>query len=234
MRHKLFAFLIVVYQIVRMPVIGQPEMAYQNQQFQYNPDNKVHIESIIAQSEIKYHVLLKITLPDIQQIDQYYTIWYSIKDNLDQTFPDLMDTIDYAESGKWTDQMGYIFSFNIPKDSGNNILTINIKHINEAYIYQTTYLLNHEITFPFADFYLINTVTGLPLFNTYASSADTLRIENLSTDKAQFYVYYYSKDFEIADPPMYLIDRKISRSLEIDSIFTVQEGQQFNLDREGF
>jgi GWxTD domain-containing protein len=67
----------------------------------------------------------------------------------------------------------------------------------------------------------------------YINSGDSVRIVSADSTLNKFFIYHYDHTFSPADPPMYRLDKDVSRSLEIDTFFTVANGQVLSLDKKG-
>jgi GWxTD domain-containing protein len=219
--------------ISSLQAYGQEDISSQDMSLKYNPKAEAQISARVIETRI-YQVYLRITFINSVIFDDTYEIKYGTLGNYDQERFNEVDSLSYESHGIWTDNKSYVLKFVIEKGSGKNILVIYLNDKKGNEIYNKTLLLNHEIIFPHPEFYLTDHRFKYPVFENYISPQDTLIIRDLRDSNATYFIYYYVRDFEVADPPMYFLDRKVSRELTIDSIFSLQTGQSFYLERKGF
>jgi len=206
---------------------------YLDRSFKYNPDVEISLFTRIIESPDNFRVFLRIILPEGSIIDSYTITTGTASDYSQNDIP--LDTrLTYEQHGIYTGENTYVLKADVNKSPDNKLLLIRINKNDEKTSYIRTLLLEHASIFPHPDFYLSDYSSEIPVFDSFVSTTDSLIIKDLQNDNSAYYVYYYAKDFETADPPMYLLDKKVSRSLNIDSIFTIQPGQPFSLTSKGF
>jgi GWxTD domain-containing protein len=73
----------------------------------------------------------------------------------------------------------------------------------------------------------------VPLRRHFIRENEPVQIRTLAGSGMPLHVTYYSQGFDPAPSPMNTVPRSVSRSLKVDSIFTIQSGQEHRFDREG-
>lgn len=72
-----------------------------------------------------------------------------------------------------------------------------------------------------------------PLQRHYINSNEPFTLKKASGGSEQLHVYYYNHDFEAAGSPMNIAPKNVSKSLEVDSSFTISSDQQITFTKEG-
>ena len=72
-----------------------------------------------------------------------------------------------------------------------------------------------------------------PLQRHYINSNEPFTLKKASSGSEQLHVYYYNHDFEAAGSPMNIAPKNVSKSLEVDSSFTISSDQQITFTKEG-
>ncbi|MCE7061090.1 GWxTD domain-containing protein [Dyadobacter sp. CY343] len=72
-----------------------------------------------------------------------------------------------------------------------------------------------------------------PLQRHYINSNESFVIKKLNPEEEQLHVFYYNHDFEAAGSPMNIANKGVSKSLEVDSTFTIQANQPLQFAKEG-
>ncbi|GAB2789529.1 hypothetical protein GCM10027275_38120 [Rhabdobacter roseus] len=72
-----------------------------------------------------------------------------------------------------------------------------------------------------------------PLQHHFVTQGESVQIKNLAGQSDQLYVYYYRHSFEPAGSPMNTVPRTVSKSLQVDSLFTIRTSEPVQFEREG-
>jgi GWxTD domain-containing protein len=74
---------------------------------------------------------------------------------------------------------------------------------------------------------------NVPLRRHFIRENEEVQISTLAGASIPLQVTYYSQGFDAAPSPMNTVPRAVSKSLKVDSTFTIQSGQSLSFDREG-
>jgi GWxTD domain-containing protein len=72
-----------------------------------------------------------------------------------------------------------------------------------------------------------------PLQRHYINSNDPFTIKRITGEADQLYVYYYKHSFDAAGSPMNTAPKTASKSLQVDSSFTIRSNETLRFDKEG-
>jgi GWxTD domain-containing protein len=72
-----------------------------------------------------------------------------------------------------------------------------------------------------------------PLRRHFVNTNEPVTIKRLDGQGAQLQVFYYNHDFEPAGSPMNVAQKSVSKSLEVDSTFTIQANEALHFTKEG-
>lgn len=72
-----------------------------------------------------------------------------------------------------------------------------------------------------------------PLQRHYVNTNEQVTIKKAVGGADQLHVYYYNHDFEPAGSPMNIAPKNVSKSLEVDSTFTINANQPLQFSKEG-
>lgn len=71
------------------------------------------------------------------------------------------------------------------------------------------------------------------LQRNYVREGERIRVKSLSDVQRKLFVFYYNHEFEAAGSPMNTAPRPASRSLKVDSTFTIESDQPISFSKEG-
>ncbi|PWJ55591.1 GWxTD domain-containing protein [Dyadobacter jejuensis] len=97
----------------------------------------------------------------------------------------------------------------------------------------------NDLTIPFKqqqtnDLYAVfPSATQFPLERHFVRTNETVRLLNLEKSSQPLQVFYYRHDFDPAGSPMNTSPKAASKTLSVDSIFTIQSTQELQFTREG-
>jgi GWxTD domain-containing protein len=84
------------------------------------------------------------------------------------------------------------------------------------------------------DAYIVSRAhSTVPYFGTAVASGDSLVVRHMDPAVSRLWVKYYHRSFPLAAPP-FSFDISTPFDYRYDSLFTVETGQSFTLEREGF
>jgi len=72
-----------------------------------------------------------------------------------------------------------------------------------------------------------------PLQRHYINSNEPFTVKRITGDPDKLHVYYYAHSFEAAGSPMNTAPKTVSKSLEIDSSFTINTNESLRFEKEG-
>ena len=72
-----------------------------------------------------------------------------------------------------------------------------------------------------------------PLQRHYVNSTESFTIKRITEQPEKLQVYYYSHSFDAAGSPMNVAAKSVSKSLEVDSSFTINTNEPLRFEKEG-
>lgn len=73
----------------------------------------------------------------------------------------------------------------------------------------------------------------IPLRRHFIRENETVVVQTIAGSGMPLHVSYYGQGFDAAPSPMNTVPRSVSKSLKLDSTFTIQSGQAISFNREG-
>lgn len=161
-----------------------------------------------------------------------------------------LNYVIYSDYGT-RDRLGYgnvkLDSSNVSQAGQKIVITYDIKSPDKEYgvllseISQTGTLKKvlNDLTIKFKkqgvnETYGVYTASSSqPLQRHYINSNEPFTLKKASGGSEQLHVFYYNHDFEAAGSPMNIAPKNVSKSLEVDSSFTISSDQQITFTKEG-
>jgi GWxTD domain-containing protein len=142
-------------------------------------------------------------------------------------------TLNFPRFGIGEEGGNKYFRFEIEDTENVNILFLRLKNNLSDIEYVWDIPLKSSFTYETSDFFPVQPGNKLPYLKDYLIAGESIEIQSADSSSASFYVFHYDQDFSAADPPMYRIDKEVSRSMQIDTLFQIQSGQSFTLPLRG-
>ncbi|HEV7350058.1 GWxTD domain-containing protein [Telluribacter sp.] len=161
-----------------------------------------------------------------------------------------LNYVIYSDYGT-RDRLGYgnvpLNSSNLSQSGDQVVIQFDIKKPNKDYgvllseISQTGTLKKvlNDLPIRFreqraSDRYGIFNANGeVPVQRHYVNQGEPFQVKNLRNESERLYVYYYSHPFDPAGSPMNTVPRSVAKTLQVDSIFTINTGQSLTFENEG-
>jgi GWxTD domain-containing protein len=227
-------WLIVLLQIIiKIPAFTQTNFTKKSLDWKYNLETEYQINHRIARDDSLYHIYFAINLPKDIDFEENIGLDYEIKASLEAEEILLTRTINYPVHGAGMDAESRFFHVKVPDANNFNVMFLNVKNKVSGRSYTVDIPFVSAVMYPPPDFIIFNKTTSLPECRDYTHISDSLILYDLTEDNIEYFVYYYSTDFDVADPPMYRLKKSVSKSMEIDSTFTISAGSAFVLKKEG-
>ena len=161
-----------------------------------------------------------------------------------------LNYVIYSDYGT-RDRLGYgnikLDASNVSKVGNKIVIGFDVKSPDKDYgvllseISQTGTLKKvlNDLTIRFKkqstnDLYGVYTASSAePLQRHYVNSNEPFTIKKVNGDVNKLQVFYYGHSFEAAGSPMNTAPKPVSKSLEIDSTFTINSGETLTFEKEG-
>ena len=228
----LFSITIIVF-IKPFNVQGQLDFQAMNLALKYSQDSNITLQYQIARKENTFFVLFSLELPDRVNFNEEYSLYYEIKAEYSSKNSLMNRTLNFPRSGIGEERGIKYFLIEIEEAEDMNILFLRLKNNLSGMEYVWDIPLKGPLTYDSPDFFLVQPETNLPHLKSYLNFAKHLQIQPADSVQGTFYVYHYDQTFSAADPPMYRIDKEVSRSMQVDTIFSVVSGESFTLPKYG-
>jgi GWxTD domain-containing protein len=161
-----------------------------------------------------------------------------------------LNYVIYSDYGT-RERLGYgnvkLDSSNVSSVDGKIVISFDIKSPNRdngvllSEISQTGTLKKvlNDLTIHFkrqaaTELYGVYATTGKePLRRHYVSTAENFVVKRINETPEKLQVFYYKHSFDAAGSPMNTAPKTVSKSLTVDSVFTINTNEQLHFTREG-
>lgn len=161
-----------------------------------------------------------------------------------------LNYVIYSDYGT-RDRLGYgnvkLDASNVSSANGKIVVTFEIKNPNKesgvllSEISQTGTLKKvlNDLTIRFkkqsaTELYgVYTTASKEPLQRHYVSTTENFTIRRINENTEKLHVFYYNHSFDAAGSPMNTAPRSVSKSLTVDSTFTVNTNESLQFTKEG-
>ncbi len=213
---------------------SQGEFYSKNLKHYYDLDAEIRIVHKVVNFQGKTLLFLKLTINhDRTRIEDLITT-YGFINNYSQNIVMSNDTIKL--NNHWISNQGnsHYLNFDLMNPEINKILIIKISNKVSGNDFYFDILVDPEAKYTNSGIILEVIGTRLPFFRNYTRENEDFELVNLKTNDSVIYVFRYTSDFTIADPPFSSSNKSIIKSIEIDSTFTIRSrGDTLNLSKKG-
>ena len=124
-------------------------------------------------------------------------------------------------------------SFNLPYNGKADVAVVKIinKKTGVDFAYDIPFIKDYNFSSDGLIFYDEDGTT--PYLHSFINKNHPYQIQSINEFNGPVYVYYYAQYFDEAVPPMIIEDQRAAKELVIDSVFTIQCGDQLNFENEG-
>lgn len=212
---------------------GQLDYPSLNLSLKYNPAGNIPMHYRVAKVENRFIVLFSLELTGDVNFNEQFSLLYEIKDAFTSKNSLMTRTLNFPRFGIGEEGGIKYFRFEIEDAENANILFLRLKNNLSDIEFVWDIPLKSSLTYEASDFFLVQPGNKLPYLKDYLNAGESIEIQSADSSSTSYYVFHYDQDFSAADPPMYRIDKEVSRSMQIDTLFLVQSGQSFTLPLEG-
>ncbi len=214
-------------------VLGQNDFTSQNLILRYLPESNIPVKYQVVEMDTAYAVLLRIAFPDNININETFNLIYEVKSSYSNKNSILSRTFNYHLHGIGKEKNTLYFRIEVPSTDDHAVFFIKIRNKISGITFIQDIPLKQSFLFPYPDYFLKYSSTGLPVCDAYIKLYDSLQIQSENQNRKRFFLYRYDHRFSPADPPMYRLDKDLSRSLSVDTVFIIGNNEPFVLDRQG-
>jgi GWxTD domain-containing protein len=218
---------------MQVPAISQSNFTRKSQEWRYDLNGEYQIHHRVSRDDSLFHIYFSINIPETLDIEENLSLNYQINASIDAEEILFTRTINYPVHGIGQDKDSRYFHITVPDANNYNSMFLNIKNNRSGRTFTYDIPLISSTLYPPPDFMLYEGSTSLPVCKEYIHAGNTFIIRDYTEEDKELFVYYYNTDFEVSDPPMYRLKKSVSKSMDIDSTFTLYYDSLFNLDKEG-
>jgi len=227
--------IIFIFGILLFPGIayGQLDFSRFNLTIKYRPTDNIPMRYQVTKNKDQIILFFSLDIPTQVNFNENYSLYYEIKKEYGSSNSLTTQTLYFSTSGIGEENGKKYFRIEIDDTENQNILILRLTNNLSEIEYVWDIPLHGSITYEPPDFYLCKSDDILPYLDSYLNMGDSLRIVSTDSSLNTFYIYHYEHTFSQADPPMYRLDKNVSRALQIDTLFTINSGEPLSLEEEG-
>jgi GWxTD domain-containing protein len=231
-RSVLFLFLIITFYPERAK--AQSAFAQENLKYKYDGQREIRFDYRIAESNDSFHVMISLKfMTPVSNPDLDYHIYYELRNGFNDKASAYTTTLNISKNCVFHSIDFYIYVFNIPKNQGEQLIVFHVSKNDSGINFLFDIPLRNPSVLPGSDLELFFYSTKAPVISAYVHEGDSLFIESQNSNAQRVFLYRYPSPFDAADPPMYLINKKVSKILNYDSLYTLNRGEPFTLPGPG-
>lgn len=198
----------------------------QDMSYMYNRNSEIEIRSkLIYQDESPRLLIHLVMKKDVYEMNDYYVFTEYLNDYGDR-IGNLSDTLEILDHIIRRTRQGFYFDLELQPPGNQNIFVLHFANRHSQNHYYHSVSLN---TLSKSRYTLYNQ-EGLPYLHSWITPESEVQIK--TTNDTALYAYYYSTEFNAANPPMQ-VESTGSPSMTIDSVFSFAPGEFPSLQKEG-
>lgn len=231
-RYGQLLFLPLLWLFLPCSAFGLTNFPLVNSAYKYNPNALVQCSHQLASHEDSIYVYLQIKLKE-GNLQEDFAIGYEVKDFYGEKSLLTVDSLDIGEFLIAKKEKTYFLKIRMKLEDEYKLLLLNIKRGDDSpYYFDIPLKLENNFNPP--NLLLMAGSADVPYFKSYVNSTDTIRIVKAFDvpDSALLFCYIYKFDFMHALPPMATGEEEVSKSMEIDSVFSFKAGEKLLLNNE--
>lgn len=211
----------------------QGDFSSKNLRHYYDQDAEIRMTSKVVNYDSKTLLFLKLTINESRTRIADLVTFYAFLDGYADKIEFATDTITLQNFHQFTDLDSHYFRFEIANENKNKLLVVKIlnKSTGNEFFFDIpsdpdAMLLNSGIILKWPD-------QPIPFHRNYVLAGEQLNLLNLGSADSTLFVYHYTSNFKVADPPFSASSSTIIRSIEIDSLFEIKSNRVFKLSKPG-
>ena len=214
-------------------LFGQQAYPELNQALKYRVENNIGMNYQVTRSGKVHTVIFSLDLPSGENLNNDYDLSYEIKDEYGKSSSLITRTLNQAIAGIGTEGSKIYLKVRFEDQENYNVLFLRLVNKYSSVVHVWDIPLDEANAYEAPDFYLTRSKISIPYLLPYIEIGDDLKIASMDSTINSFFVYHYEHTFSPADPPMSRLDKEVSRSMEIDTIFMVRGNEPFTLSKQG-
>jgi len=230
---RIFFFIAVLILLNPWNVCGQTDFSDINLAMRYRPNSNVPIAYQITKKDSLFIIFFSVEISKNVGFNDNFSIIYEIKSDYNVNNSLVSRTLTSYLHGIGEDDEKKYFRFEINGQADNNILFLRLKNTLSDIVYIKDIPLKETMTYPAPDFYISKSNSDIPILDSFINFDDSIQIQGPGSNDQIFYIYHYDHIFSAADPPMYRIDKDVSKALDVDLELQVRSGEPFVLQKKG-
>ncbi len=233
--NKVLPGLFLLLSLAVTPALAQKEFSTKNVAYWYDVHNDIMIDHTLIYRPDSLHIYLLVTANQSGDFLGNYTATYTLHKDYESDKVLRQDSLNLASAlFESTDKHFYFrFSYDrkVLEDAGMINLQLRRKMPGKLLFYDIP--LYEDLNFDNGGLMLFHADGVRPYFNPFLQKDEPVMLKSLRQSTDNIFVYFYNHRFDEALPPMIIDDRRVQRSLEVDSLFTIQAASPVLLDKEG-
>ena len=143
------------------------------------------------------------------------------------------DTVELSRFWEFTDLNSHYFKFDISNSSHKKLIVIKILNKVTGNDFYFDIHVDSEVKITNSGIVLKRPDRPYPFFRNYLNTNESFDLVNLKTTDSALFVYSYSSNFKVADPPFIQSGTSVIKSLTIDSLFEVRSRDHLSFAHSG-
>ncbi|MDN5200721.1 GWxTD domain-containing protein [Fulvivirgaceae bacterium BMA10] len=211
-------------------ILDAQDLTKVNLSYKYDSKSEVHLQYAYAADDDKAVLFLKIGLERGEnELEDDYELSYKTRNNYHGKVSS--SQIITKDQFLKREDNHFHYQLDIPWTGEGLLVEIYMQNIKTKRQFFFDIPIKNEQSFSKTD--LLFFEGDLPLFTSYATTQQNLTLKPLLSTTDKVYCFKYAFDFTPADLPMSERRTASKKNMEIDSVFTINTNQPFNLNDEG-
>lgn len=217
----------IIFPVFSDGLTAQPAFESENQSYKYNIYRDIWFDYQISESSDSFHIFFQLDfITDVNPDDDLH-IYYELRKDYANKGSGFVNSLNSGMNCLYHSLNTYIYYSSVLKSQEMNVLVLHIEKNGGGYHYQYDLPLSHPSIFPYPALVLYSSKNKAPALRPFIHIGDSIYLRSVDPAIKKTFIFWYKTQFDAADPPMYLIDKKVNKSLSYDSVFTNETGRSF-------
>jgi len=213
--------------------IAQGNFYSKNLNHYYDLDAEIRMHYKVINFKDTTLLFLKLTINEDRTRIEDLVIRYGFLNGYAEDIHLEPDTIELSRFWEFTDLNSHYFKFDISNSSHKKLLVIKILNKVTGNDFYFDIHVDAEAKTTNSGIVLKRPARAYPFFRNYLNTKESFDLVNLKTTDSTLFVYTYSSDFKVADPPFIQSGATVIKSLTIDSLFEIRSRDRLSLTQPG-
>ncbi len=222
--------LLVILILISVGQVSAQNFTRSNLYYYYSNKSDIQLDYQITTNKNEAFVYLKVTNNKTKDLFEEFSLMYAVKSNYAAPFTGTVVSPEklLSKSGK-----DYYFKLQIPLETAEVVCEVRLENKSTKRIFAYDIPIESKHSIRYADFMVKDAKTGKPYFGNYLSKEKKVVLASENGGIEKLYCFKYNFDFEAATPPMSLKASGRGKSMEIDSVFSVNTNDTISFAEKG-